>query len=62
MRLYSNQATTIHKAFKDKLGHMVEFEVEGGVAWVLTEKPWHTYEHFNVLENELAKQLRITLC
>jgi hypothetical protein len=61
-RLYGNQANKMQQAFKDKLQHLANFEVEGGAAWVLSAKPYSNYEQFKLLEKELAKQLRVTLC
>lgn len=58
---YTRQARTIHKACKDRLQYLTRFDVQGGTAWAMTEKPYSTYEHVSVLENEIAKQLRISL-
>lgn len=62
IRLYTNQARIMQHAFKDKLQHLTNFEVQGGTAWVLSEKPYGTYDQFSIIENELAKQMRIILC
>ena len=61
-RVYSSGATKMHQAFKDKLQHLANIEVEGGAAWILSVKPYSDYEQFNLLEKELAKQLRVALC
>lgn len=58
---YTRQARTIHKACKDKLQYLTRFDVQGGTAWAMTEKPYNTYEQVSILENEIAKQLRISL-
>ncbi len=60
--MYNRQALTIHKSLQNKLQHLTRFDVQGGAAWVMTEKPYNSYEQVSVLENELAKQLRVTLC
>ncbi len=59
---YTRQARTIHAACKDKLKHLARFDVQGGKAWVISEKPYSSYEHVSILESELAKQLRVALC
>jgi hypothetical protein len=61
-RMYGNQAIKMQQAFKDKLQHLANLEVEGGAAWVLSTKPYSDYEQFNLLEKELAKQLRAEIC
>lgn len=61
-RLYNSGARRMHNAFKDKLQHLANLEVEGGAAWVLSAKPYSEYEQFNLLEKELAKQLRVAIC
>ncbi|MEN9868899.1 MAG: hypothetical protein RL748_4489 [Pseudomonadota bacterium] len=60
--LYDQQATTIHRNLKDKLQHLTNFEVQGGTAWAMSAKPYGAYDQFKLLENELAKQIRITPC
>ena len=62
MRLYHAQAGSMKKELISKLQHLTTFEVAGGAAWVLSEKPYHTYAQFALLEKELVKQLQVTLC
>lgn len=60
--MYNRQARTLHRICKDKLQHLTRFDVQGGTAWVMSEKPYSSYEHVSILESELAKQLRVALC
>ena len=62
MQLYSAKAGVMHRDLIGKLQHLTEFEVVGGAAWVLSEKPYQAYQQFALLEKELAKQMRVTLC
>lgn len=62
IRIYRAHATTMHKNLVEKLQHLTEFEVDGGTAWAMSTKPYNVYEQFNLLEKELAKQMRIILC
>lgn len=59
---YNAQALKIHAGVKHKLQHLTRFEVQGGVAWAMSENDFATYEHFKIFENELAKQIRISSC
>lgn len=52
----------ISKALQHRLPHLARLETLGGVAWLFTEKIHTAYSQFNRLENELAKQIRTTLC
>ncbi len=60
--LYRAKAGVMHRQLLDHLQYRGEFEVTGGVAWVLSEKPYHEYDQYTLLESELAKQMRVTLC
>ncbi len=60
--LYRAKAGTMHDELLEQLQFRTEFAVDGGVAWVLSEKPYHSYDQFALLEKELAKQMRVTLC
>ncbi|WP_338846946.1 hypothetical protein V8J88_24665 [Massilia sp. W12] len=62
IRVYRNRAHDIHLAIQDKFRFMSQMDVSGGVAWVYTEKELKTYGQLHLLEHELAKQIRITLC
>lgn len=62
IRVYNNRAIEMHKSFRDTLPHMARLDTLGGVAWIFTEKSYNSYEQFNLLENELAKQIRATIC
>jgi hypothetical protein len=61
-RVYSNGAIRMRRELKDRLQHLANLEVDGGAAWILSVKPYSDYEQFHLLENELAKQLRIEIC
>ena len=61
-RLYGNGAARMQQALKDKLQHLANLEVDGGAAWIMSAKPYSDYEQFNLLEKELAKQLRVEIC
>ena len=61
-RLYGNGAARMQQALGVKLKHLANLEVDGGSAWILSAKPYSEYEQFNVLEKELAKQLRAAVC
>lgn len=62
MRVYGAKAVIMQKNLAEKLQYLAEFEVVGGAAWVLSEKPHHAYGQFAAIEKELAKQMRVTLC
>ncbi len=62
IRVYNNRAQEMHKALQHRLPHLARLETLGGVAWLFTEKIHTAYSQFNRLENELAKQIRTTLC
>ncbi len=59
-RIYNAQAIRIHRRVKYKLQYLTSFQVQGGVGWVMSEKPADGYEQFHIFENELAKNVRIT--
>lgn len=61
-RVYGNQALLIHGEVKHKLQYLTTFEVVGGVGWAMSVAPHTAYEPFDVLKNELAKQIRTTIC
>ncbi len=61
-RLYTNQAILIHEEIKHRLEYLTMFEVAGGVGWAMSVEHHTAYESFNVLKNELAKQIRTTIC
>ncbi len=60
--VYDIRANKMQQALKDKLQHLANLEVEGGAAWIMSAKPYNEYEQFNLLEKELAKQLRVEIC
>jgi hypothetical protein len=60
--LYDHQASVIHQQLKNKLRHHANFEVQGGVAWTMSDRPYTDFEQFTLLENELAKQIRVITC
>lgn len=62
VRLYGTRALEIHAAVKHKLQCLTHFQVEGGYAWAMTENHYSTYDQFNIIEKELAKQMRVSIC
>lgn len=62
IRVYNNRAKEMHKSIHHRLPYLARLEAEGGAAWIFTEKSYNTYEQFNFLENELAKQIRTEIC
>ena len=61
-QLYSAKAGQLQREFIARFQHLTEFEVDGGAAWLLSEKPYHAYSQYPLLEKELAKQLRVNIC
>lgn len=62
IQLYSAQAGRIQREFIEHFQHLTEFSVAGGTAWLLSKMPYHAYNQYPLLEKELAKQLRVTIC
>ncbi len=60
--IYHAQAIRIHRKVKHKLQHLTRFEVQGGLAWAMSEHDFSDYAQFKVLETELAKQMRAIPC
>jgi hypothetical protein len=60
--VYHAQAIRIHNRVKDKLQFLTHFTVQGGLGWAMSEHDFATYDQFKVLENELAKQMRVLPC
>ncbi len=61
-KVYHAQAIRIHRRVKHKLQHLTRFEVKGGLGWAMTVNDFGSYDQFKVLENELAKQMRVIPC
>lgn len=61
-RIYNAKAIAMHREFKHKLQYLTAFEVDGGVGWALSVNHYSTYQQFDVFKNELAKQIRVTIC
>lgn len=60
--IYHAQAIRIHNRVKHKLQNLTRFSVQGGLAWAMSEHDFATYDQFKVLENELAKEMRVLPC
>ena len=55
-RAYDRAARAMHDVLRGKLSHLTRFDAQGGIAWIMSEKPYDQYEHIVVLERELAKK------
>ncbi len=61
-RAYDRAARAMHDILRGKLSHLTRFDAQGGIAWIMSEKPYDQYEQIAVLERELAKQIMVALC